>query len=265
MGKPIRVGVLGAGGRMGQALVAAIAAAPDLALAGGVERPGHPACGAALPGGLSIGANAAPVAHRADVLVDFTSPEALPESIRAAEDAGVALVIGTTGLVPADQARIDAAARTIAVLHAPNMSLGVNLLAGLAELAAARLGPEFDIEILDLHHGRKRDAPSGTALFLAEAAARGRGQPLSQLRLPPHDGIGEPRAVGGIGIAALRGGTAAGDHQLMFLGPGERLTLGHVAESRDIFATGALAAARFLAGRAPGRYAMADVLGLRTP
>jgi len=155
-----------------------------------------------------------------------------------------------------------AAARTIPVLQAPNMSLGVTLLAALVRLAAARLGPAFDIEILDLHHGRKRDAPSGTALMLAEAAAHGRGQPLDDLRLPPHDGIGEPRGSGGIGIASLRGGTAAGDHQVLFLGPGERLILGHMAESREIFATGALAAARFLAGRAPGRYAMEDVLGL---
>jgi 4-hydroxy-tetrahydrodipicolinate reductase len=250
---------------MGQALIAAIGASDDLALAGGVERPGHPACGALLPGGLSIGANVAPVAHRADVLIDFTSPEALPESLRAATDAGIGLVIGTTGLGPAEQAMIDSAATSIPVLQAPNMALGVNLLAGLVTLAAARLGPAFDIEILDLHHGRKRDAPSGTALMLAEAAARGRGKALDALRLPPHDGIGEPRAAGGIGMAALRGGTAAGDHQVLFLGPSERLILGHVAESREIFAHGALAAARFLAGRPKGRYAMANVLGLPGP
>ncbi|WP_194744415.1 4-hydroxy-tetrahydrodipicolinate reductase [Thermaurantiacus tibetensis] len=260
-GERLAIGVLGAGGRMGRAVIAEVLAAGDLELAGGVERPGHPACGAALGNGLVVAANAAAVAHRADVLVDFTTPEALAEHLRAAEDAGVALVIGTTGLSPAHHAAIDAAARSIPVLQAANTSLGVNLLVALVQEAAARL-PGWDAEILDLHHGAKRDAPSGTALMLGEAVARGRGARLEAVRLPPRDGLGDPRPAGGVGFAVLRGGTAAGDHQVLFLGPGERLVLGHVAEDRAIFARGAVAAARWLAGRAPGRYRMADVLGL---
>ncbi|WP_448581060.1 4-hydroxy-tetrahydrodipicolinate reductase [Thermaurantiacus sp.] len=258
--RQLAIGVLGAGGRMGRALVEAIAAAPDLALAGGVERPGHPACGAALPGGLVVAANAAPVAHRADVLVDFTTPEALAETLRAAGDAGCALVVGTTGLGPEHHAAIDAAAQTIAVLQAANTSLGVTLLSALVEMAASRL-PDWDIEIAELHHGGKRDAPSGTALMLGEAAARGRGKQLQALRLRPHDGMSGPRVTGGIGFAALRGGTAAGDHDVWLLGTGERLRLAHVAEDRRIFATGALTAARWLAGRPAGRYRMSDILG----
>lgn len=259
--RPLRVGVLGAGGRMGRALIEAIGQAPDLALAGGVERPGHPACGTTLPGGLVVAANAAPVAHQADVLVDFTTPEALAETLRAAEDAGCALVIGTTGLGPAHLAAIDSAAETIPLLQAANMSLGVTLLAALVEVAARRL-PDWDVEIVELHHGAKRDSPSGTALMLGEAAASGRGERLSARRLPPRDGLSGPRPPGGIGMAALRGGTAAGDHDVWLLGPGERLRLSHLAEDRRIFATGALVAARWLAGRPAGRYRMADVLGI---
>jgi 4-hydroxy-tetrahydrodipicolinate reductase len=261
-GGTIAVGVVGAGGRMGRSLLAGIAAAPDLVLAGGVERPGHAACGTALDGGLTVGANVAPVAHKADVLIDFSSPAALPETLRAATDAGVAVVVGTTGLGRGEEEALDRAAGAIAVLASANMSLGVNLLAALAETAAARLGPDWDIEIAELHHGAKRDAPSGTALMLGEAAARGRGATLAALQLPPHAGWQPPRKAGGIGFASLRGGSAAGDHQLLFLGEGERLVLAHVAEDRAIFARGALVAARWLAGRPAGRYAMADVLGL---
>jgi 4-hydroxy-tetrahydrodipicolinate reductase len=260
-GGQTRVGVVGVGGRMGRALLDGIAAAPDLVLAGGVERPGHPACGSALEGGLVVCANVTPVAHKADVLVDFSSPEALPETLRAATDAGVALVVGTTGLDPGQEAAIDRAARDVPVLLSPNMSVGVTLLSMLVEAAAARLAADWDIEILELHHGMKRDAPSGTALFLGEAAARGRGSGLAALRLPAHVGPEAPRRRGGIGFASLRGGTAAGDHQVLFLGDGERLSLSHVAEDRAIFARGALVAARWLPGRAPGRYSMADVLG----
>lgn len=263
-GERLAVGVLGAGGRMGRAVIEAVLAAPDLELAGGVERPGHPACGTVLAPGLVVAGNASPVAHRADVLIDFTSPEALPETLRAAGDAGCALVIGTTGLSAADHAAIDAAATSLAILQAANTSLGVTLLAALVEAAAARL-PDWDIELVELHHGAKRDAPSGTALMLAEAAARGRSRLLEAVRLPPRDGLGGPRPAGGIGMAALRGGTAAGDHDVLFLGPGERLRLAHVAEDRRIFATGALTAARWLAGRPAGRYRMADVLGLAEP
>lgn len=258
----LRIGVLGAGGRMGRALIAGIAASPDLALAGGVERPDHPACGTAVGDGLIVCANAGPVAHKADVLIDFTSPGALAEHLRAAEEAGCALVVGTTGLAAEEERAIDRSARSIAILQAPNMALGVNLLAALVEKVAARLGSGWDIEILELHHRAKRDAPSGTALHLAEAAAKGRKVPLAEVRLPPHDGPDAIRPAGGIGLASLRGGAAAGDHQVMFLGPGERLLLAHMAEGREIFATGALAAARWLAGRPAGRYRMAELLDL---
>ncbi|MCS6986269.1 MAG: 4-hydroxy-tetrahydrodipicolinate reductase [Sphingomonadaceae bacterium] len=257
----LKVGVIGAGGRMGQALLAQIAAAPDLELAGAVERPGHPSCGQPVAGGLIVCANVAPVAHRARVLVDFSTPEALPETVRAAEEADCALVVGTTGLGPEHEALLDRAARTVPVLASANMSVGVHLLARLVEEAARRLGPEFDVELMDLHHRAKRDAPSGTALLLAEAAARGRGRSLAELRLPPPQGVSGPRPPGGIGLAALRGGSAAGEHRVWFLGPGERVELAHVAEDRAIFARGALVAARWLAGRPPGRYAMAEVLG----
>jgi 4-hydroxy-tetrahydrodipicolinate reductase len=258
----LRIGVLGAGGRMGRAIIDVVLGADDLRLAGGVERPGHPACGSPIGEGLVVCANAAPVAHQADVLVDFTSPAALPENLRAALDAGVPIVVGTTGLGRAEDAAIDAAARDIAVLQAANTALGVNLLAALAEEAARRLGAEWDIEIVELHHRLKRDAPSGTALLLGDSVARGRGVPLGAVRLAPHDGIADPRRAGGIGFASLRGGTAAGDHQIWFLGEGERLVLGHVAEDRSIFARGAVAAARFLAGKPAGRYRMADVLSI---
>jgi 4-hydroxy-tetrahydrodipicolinate reductase len=258
----IAVGVVGVGGRMGRALLDGIAAAPDLKLAGGVERPGHPACGMALEGGLIVGANVAPVAHKADVLIDFSSPAALPETLRAAADAGVGVVVGTTGLGPQEEEALDRASRDVAVLASPNMSLGVNLLAALVGMAAARLGPEWDIEIAELHHGQKRDAPSGTALLLGRAAAQGRGVTLEDVQLSPHAGWQAPRASGGIGFASLRGGSAAGDHQVMFLGSGERLILSHLAEDRAIFARGALVAARWLVGRPAGRYAIADLLAL---
>ncbi len=255
----IKIGVLGAGGRMGQAIIAAVQAAPDCWLAGGVERPGHPMCGSVIGEGLVVCANAAPVAHKADVLIDFTSPGALAENLRAAMDGRAAILVGTTGLGPAEQAALDTAARSIAVLQAANTSVGVVLLADLVERAARALDAGWDIEIVDLHHRHKTDAPSGTALFLAEAAARGRGLPLAELRLPPRDSDSEARRPGGIGFASLRGGSAAGEHKVILAGEGERIELGHVAEGRDIFAAGAVRAARWLAGRKPGRYAMADI------
>lgn len=258
----IKIGVLGAGGRMGQAIIAEIQATPDCWLAGGVERPGHPLCGNPIGQGMVICANAAPVAHKADVLIDFTTPAALDEHLRAAQDGKAAIVIGTTGLEAHHHAAIDAAARTIPVLQAANTALGVTLLAALVEQAARALDTGWDIEIAELHHRHKVDAPSGTALFLGEAAAKGRGAPLETLRLSPHETSPGPRRAGGIGFASLRGGSAAGDHHVMLAGEGERITLSHVAESRDIFARGAVKAARWLSGRSPGRYRMADIFGL---
>jgi 4-hydroxy-tetrahydrodipicolinate reductase len=258
----IKIGVLGAGGRMGQAIITEIQAEADTWLAGAVERPGHPLCGSLIGEGQIVCANAAPVAHKADVLIDFTSPAALAENLRAAIDGKAALVIGTTGLEQHHHAAIDEAARSIAVLQAANTALGVTLLAALVEQAARALDIGWDIEIAEMHHRHKVDAPSGTALFLGEAAARGRGAPLETLRLPPHDGDSGPRRPGGIGFASLRGGSVAGDHRVVLAGEGERIELGHVAEGRDIFARGAVKAARWLAGRRPGRYRMADIFGL---
>ncbi len=262
----VKIGVLGAGGRMGQAILAAIAADPRLVLAGAIERAGHEAVGRRLgppwPEAMSICSNHGPLAIASDVLVDFTAPSALEATLDAACDGKAAIVIGTTGLEPRHHAMIDRAAKSIAVLQAANTSLGVTLLARLVEDAARALGPDWDIEIAELHHRHKVDAPSGTALALGAAAARGRGVDLARVSDRGRDGITGERLPGHIGFASLRGGSAPGDHLVMFAGEGERIELGHRVESRDIFARGALQAAVWLAGRPAGRYAMDDVLGL---
>ena len=254
----IRVGVLGAGGRMGAAIIAAIAANPALRLAGAVEAAGHPAVGKSLGGGLSICANASALAVSSDVLVDFTTPAALAANLDAACDGHAAIVVGTTGLEARHHAAIARAARDIAVLPTANTSVGVAVLARLVAAAAAAL-PGWDIEILDLHHRDKRDAPSGTATMLGAAAAAARGVDLDFVRAGSRDGVA--RAAGSIGFAAMRGGSAAGDHMVLLAGDGERIELIHRAESRDVFAAGAVRAATWLAGKPPGRYAMDDVLG----
>lgn len=258
----IKFGVLGAGGRMGRAIIDAITEEPDSFLVGGVERPGHPSCGSVIGDGLIVCANAAPVAHKADVLIDFTTPAALDEHLRAAMDGRAAILVGTTGLDGTHQAAIDAAAKVIPVLQSANTSLGVNLLAVLVEQAARALDSHWDIEIVEWHHRLKVDAPSGTALLLAEAAARGRGAPLSSLRLPPHESGDGARKPGGIGISVVRGGSIAGEHQVILATEGERLILQHSAENRELFAEGAVKAARWLAGKPAGRYTMADMLGI---
>lgn len=255
----IRVGVLGAGGRMGAAIIAAVVADPQLQLSGAVERAGSAAVGTALPDGLAVTTNSSALAHNCDVFIDFTTPAALAGNLESACLGGGAIVVGTTGLSAADHAAIDAAAHSIAVLQAANTSLGVALLAALVEQAAARLGTDWDIEIAELHHRHKRDAPSGTALLLGEAVARGRGVALGNVAIGDRSGERRP---GAIGFASLRGGSAAGDHVVMLLGDGERLELTHRAETRTVFAHGAVRAAAWLAGRAPGRYTMADVLGV---
>jgi 4-hydroxy-tetrahydrodipicolinate reductase len=192
------------------------------------------------------------------VLVDFSAPSALQSSLDRAIAAGVPILVGTTGLDDFAGRRIAAAAEQVAVLQAANTSLGIALLADLVERAAQVLGPDWDIEVLDVHHAMKADAPSGTALALGEAAARGRSAELKAER--GRDGTGLKREAGAIGYASIRGGTVPGDHDVLFLGPEERLILSHRAESRAIFARGALAAARFLAGRPAGLYSMRDVI-----
>ena len=241
-----RIGILGSAGRMGRAVAAAVEAEPDASLAGGADQGDDPAA----------------LARDCDVLVDFSAPGALEANLEAATAAGIAIVVGTTGLDAAQQKLIDEAAARIPVLQAANMSLGVNLLAHLVREAAVRLGADWDIEIVEMHHRHKVDAPSGTALLLGRVAAEGRGVDLEQVADHGRDGVGEARRPGHIGFASLRGGSVAGDHQVIFAAEGERLELGHRAESRDIFARGAVKAALWLHGRPAGRYTMADVLGL---
>jgi 4-hydroxy-tetrahydrodipicolinate reductase len=212
---------------------------------------------AAARGDLSVGEG------EADVFVDFSAPDALEQNLQAALAARKPILIGTTGLSDAHQALIERASKDIAVLPAANTSLGVNLLAHLVRETAARLGAKWDIEIAEMHHRMKADAPSGTALLLGRAAAEGRGVDLGTVSARARDGITGPRKAGDIGFAVLRGGTVAGEHQVIFAGEGERLELAHRAESRAVFAHGALAAALWLAGKPAGRYSMADVLGLR--
>lgn len=258
----VKVGILGAGGRMGAALIAAVESAPALQLAGLAERAGHPAVGTKVGARLIVCANASAIAHGCDVLIDFTTPEALAGNLEAAAAAGCALIVGTTGLEPDHHAAIDRAARSIAVLQAANTSLGVTVMAALVERAAALLDSDWDIEIVELHHRHKRDAPSGTALALGVAAATGRSVELADVARHGRPRLGPARSAGEIGFASLRGGSAAGDHSVLFAGEGERLEISHHAEGRDLFARGAVRAAAWLAGKPAGRYTMAQVLGL---
>ena len=200
-------------------------------------------------------------AGEADVFIDFSVPQALSDHLAAAVAAGKPILVGTTGLGEDHQRLIDEAAAKVAVIYAPNTSLGIALLRHLVTEAATRLGPQWDIEIVEMHHRQKRDAPSGTALLLGGAAAKGRGAPLEEISRFDRMAGGE-REAGTIGYAVLRGGTVAGEHQVIFAGEGERLELGHRADSRMIFARGAIRAALWLAGKPAGRYTMADVLGL---
>ncbi|MCW2391403.1 4-hydroxy-tetrahydrodipicolinate reductase [Sphingobium sp. B1D7B] len=252
------IGIFGARGRMGQA-IAGVAADAGIAVAGGTDSQPGGTIGAE---GAAITSDAMGLADSADVLIDFSVPGALQAHLDACVAAGKPLLIGTTGLEAAHHAAIDRASAHIAVLQTGNTSLGVNLLAALVREAAARLGDDWDIEILEMHHRHKVDAPSGTALLLGEAAAAGRGISLAEHSARGRDGITGARKAGDIGFAALRGGSVAGDHLVVLAADQERIELGHRAESRIIFARGAVKAAQWLIGKAPGRYAMTDVLGL---
>lgn len=240
-----RIGIIGSAGRMGQAIAVAIAAAGE-ELAGGIGRDG----------------DVAALAASSDILIDFSSPPALERNLEAAATAGTPIVVGTTGLEERHHWLIDQAAERVAVLQTGNTSLGVTLLAHLVREASARLGEDWDIEIVETHHKMKVDAPSGTALLLGEAAAQGRGISLANATVRGRDGITGAREAGTIGFASLRGGTVAGDHSVLFLSDNERLTFSHLAENRAIFAKGAVKAAQWLLGREPGRYTMPEVLGL---
>jgi len=239
------IGIYGSAGRMGRA-IATIIADEGGDLAGGVDAREDPAA----------------LAGAADVLVDFSTPAALDAHLTAAVAAGTPIVIGTTGLSATHHAAIDSAAQSIAVLQTGNTSLGVTLLGILVRDAAQRLGADWDIEIVEMHHRHKVDAPSGTALLLGEAAAAGRGTTLAETRVDTRAGLTGARSDGTIGFASLRGGSVVGDHQVIFAGNGERIELGHRGEDRTIFARGAVKAALWLAHQPAGRYGMAEVLGL---
>jgi len=229
------ISIFGAGGRMGRAIAEAVELRDDVRIA----------------------------EHHPDVFVDFSVPEAVEAHLAQARRAGKPILIGTTGLTPDHHRLIDEAAAEIPLIYAANTSLGVNLLAHLVRETAARLGEDWDVEIVEMHHRMKADAPSGTALMLGRAAAEGRGVALDKVAERGRDGLTGPREPGRIGFAALRGGSVAGEHLVLFAAEGERLELGHRAESRTIFARGAVEAALWLVDRPAGRFTMADVLGLK--
>ena len=257
---PLRIGIAGALGRMGRAVAEATEGRAGLALAAAFDRPGTE--GQAL-GQLTLAGLGAALA--CDVVIDFSTAEASAGLAERAAGAGrPALVIGSTGWGAKEEARLRAAAGRVAIVRSGNFSLGVNVLAGLVEEAARRLGPEdWDIEIFEAHHRRKVDAPSGTALLLGEAAARGRGAPLAETKVTAREGITGPRTAGAIGFSVLRGGGIVGEHQVTFAAEDEILTFSHSARDRRLFARGALAAALWVAARPPGLYDMMDVLGFR--
>ena len=265
----MRLVVTGAAGRMGRMLIKTIDETPGVALAAALEREGSPALGAdagVLAGcdklGIAVTADPLAAILHADGIADFSSPAASVEFAALAAQARVVHVVGTTGLSEDDLQKLGAAARHAAIVRSGNMSLGVNLLAALTRKVAEALGEEFDIEIVEMHHRMKVDAPSGTALLLGEAAAKGRGVSLKGRQARGRDGLTGARRPGDIGFAALRGGTVIGEHSVIFAGQGERIELRHVAEDRSLFARGALRAALWARERKPGLYSMADVLGL---
>ena len=265
----MRLIVAGAGGRMGRTLTRVISETPGAVLVGALEAPGSELLGkdagvlAGLPANdVKLSADLWSMSAGADGILDFTVPAATIANVAIAAERGLVHVIGTTGMSPSDDAVIRSVTNRAIVVKSGNMSLGVNLLAALVKRVAQSLDQSFDIEILEMHHKSKIDAPSGTALVLGEAAAAGRGIALDQHSARGRDGLTGARRAGDIGFASLRGGTAAGDHSVIFAGPSERITLSHHAEDRALFAQGALKAALWAHGKKPGMYSMADVLGL---
>lgn len=265
----IKVGIVGCAGRMGLNLAREVIGTPDMTLIGGTERPGGDAVGrdiallAGMPAnGVIIGVDPKTVFERADVVMDFTTPEATVQHAALAAETRTAHVIGTTGLSGDLADRLRECARRAPIVWAANYSIGVTLLTALAEEVARSLDPAYDIEIVEMHHRHKVDAPSGTALALGRAAAKGREVALEDVWRKTRDGIIGPRPEGEIGFATLRGGDVAGDHSVIFAGDGERLELTHRASSRQVFVKGAIRAVRWVAGKPAGLYAMTDVLGL---
>jgi 4-hydroxy-tetrahydrodipicolinate reductase len=265
----MRLAIMGAAGRMGQALIRTIHETPHCGVAGAVERPGSPYIGkdagevagvGAL--GVEIVADPLPLFTHIEGVLDFTTPATTVAIAGLAAQARIVHVIGTTGLSTDDEEKLQAAARHATIIKSGNMSLGVNLLAALVEQAARALDERFDIEIVEMHHKHKVDAPSGTALLLGEAAAAGRKIALKDHSIRGRDGHTGERVPGSIGFAALRGGSVVGDHTVIFAGAGERLELAHRSEDRQIFARGALTAALWGQGRGPGLFSMRNVLGI---
>jgi 4-hydroxy-tetrahydrodipicolinate reductase len=263
----MRLVVAGAGGRMGRTLIKAISETPGLAVSGALEGAGSPLLGqdsGQLSGlgnnGITLSSDAKALIAKADGVVDFTVPKAT--AALTALTAGKVHIIGTTGLSADEEAKVKDAAKSAVIVKSGNMSLGVNLLAALTKRVAKTLGEEFDIEIFEMHHSKKIDAPSGTALLLGRAAAEGRGIDLNQRSHRGRDGETGARAIGNIGFASLRGGSVVGEHSVIFAGPAERIELVHRAEDRMIFARGALKAALWARNQKPGLYSMMDVLGL---
>jgi 4-hydroxy-tetrahydrodipicolinate reductase len=258
---PLRIAVAGASGRMGRMLIEAVQAADDCTLAGALDVAGSPALGTDA-GGVPITDDLRAGLAQAEVLIDFTRPEGTLAHLAACRELGVKAVIGTTGLDAAQKAAIAAHAEHIALVLAPNMSVGVNVMLALVAQAARALGPGYDIEIIEAHHRHKVDAPSGTALALGEAAAAALGRRLEDCAVYAREGVTGERDGATIGFATVRGGDIVGDHTVLFAGTGERLEITHRASSRTTYAQGSLRAARFLRDRASGLYGMRDVLAL---
>ncbi|GAB6052467.1 4-hydroxy-tetrahydrodipicolinate reductase [Magnetospira thiophila] len=265
----MKIGIVGCAGRMGRMLVQTVVVTDGAEFGGGSETASSPMIGqdcgelaGLMPSGQMVTDDARSLFERVDVVIDFTIPSATADHARLAAETGTALIIGTTGLDATQQALIEAAAARVPVVQAPNFSLGVNLLMALTEKVAATLNADFDIEILEMHHRHKVDAPSGTALGLGQAAAKGRGVALDQVAQKVRDGHTGPRKKGDIGFATLRGGDVVGDHTAMFVSEGESVLLTHQARSRAVFARGAVHAALWTKGQPAGLYSMRDVLGL---
>lgn len=263
-----RVCVAGASGRMGRMLIEAVLASGDLQLGGALDVAGSPALG--TDAGLALGRSTGVAVTSdlraglagCDVLIDFTRPEGTLAHLAACRELGVRMVIGTTGFTPEQKAAIAAAAQQVGIVFAPNMSVGVNVVLKLLEVAAARLSDGYDVEVVEAHHRHKVDAPSGTALAMGEAVARASGRDLKTHGVFAREGHTGERKPGTIGFATVRGGDIVGDHTVLFCGTGERIEITHRSNSRANYAEGSVRAARFLAGRGPGLYGMDDVLGL---
>jgi 4-hydroxy-tetrahydrodipicolinate reductase len=270
MTSDMRVVIAGAGGRMGRTLIQAVASTKGLTLAGAVDAAGSAAIGrdagelAGLgPNGVKVTSDVAPLVKEADGLIEFVIPAATLAFAELTAKAGLVHIIGTTGHTAEEEAIIAKAANRATIVKSGNMSLGVNLLVALTKRVAKTLNDDYDVEIFEMHHNKKIDAPSGTALMLGRAAAEGRGVDLGAHSMRGRDGLTGARRAGDIGFASLRGGTVVGDHSVIFAGPAERIELTHRAEDRMIFARGALHAALWARGKKPGLYSMADVLGLK--